>query len=132
MSSNLTLSAIFFFCQGTPMFDESLITSAVCIECGACCSAFVRKDTTELVAWDERDVGEIEMVSCRHLDSRTGQHLCRQYQDRPQVCRQYHCLQKANLQGLEMPNTNVISSRVRAAVLKIHGRAIELHLSQSS
>lgn len=111
------------------MFDESLITSEVCVECGACCSAYLKKGTDEPLLFEEKVAGvEYEVVSCRFLDTRNGQYRCRQYRDRPQICRQYHCFEKANAQGLDMPADNPLAQRVRAAVQKVHGRSIELIL----
>ena len=111
------------------MFDESLITSEVCVECGACCSAYIRKDTqTQLEFEDTLDDEAVEVVSCRHLQIADGEHRCRQYSDRPAICRQYHCLKGANERGTALTESNMMAKRIRAAVMKIHGRSIDLVL----
>lgn len=111
------------------MFDTTLITSEVCIRCGACCSAYVRKGTTELVLLSEvTSEDEVEVVACRHLRSENGRHVCGNYEQRPTVCRQYSCLERANQNGLVMPETNALAGRVRNAVREVHGREIEINL----
>lgn len=109
------------------MYNESLITSEVCVRCGACCSAFVRKGTIDIVLLsDVTPSTPVEVISCRHLQSRDGLHVCGNYEDRPQVCRDYNCLSKANRDGLEMALTTALGDRIRRAVRDVHGVEIEL------
>lgn len=111
------------------MFDASLVTSEVCIRCGACCSVYVRKGTTELVLLEEiASLDEVEVVACPHLRIENNQHVCGNYEARPSVCREYSCLSRANRAGLEMPETNALANRVRNAVREVHGREIEINL----
>lgn len=111
------------------MFDETLVSSDVCIRCGACCSVYVRKGTTELVSLDEVVSEEdVELVSCPHLQVRDGLYLCGNYDNRPQVCRNYNCLKRANEQNLPMPEDKVLSRRVRETVRGLYNREIELLL----
>lgn len=112
-------------------FNTALITSAVCVACGACCSAYVRSGTADVVLLEEAAVTDtVETVSCRHLTITEGEHLCGQYQDRPVVCREYNCLQKANAQDYNLPDTNALGSRIRAAVRQVHGREIDFVLTK--
>lgn len=111
------------------MFDVALVTSEVCIRCGACCSAYVRKGTTELVLLEEiTSMDEVEVVACPHLRIVNNQHVCNNYENRPQVCRDYNCLSKANRDGRTMPEGNAQASRVRNAVREVSHREIELEL----
>ena len=68
------------------------ITQALCLSCGACCSAVV----------------EGELVACRHLDTRDG-FRCRIYADRPQVCRDFACITGGRV-------SPVLAERVHAAI----------------
>lgn len=80
------------------MYDPSRITSEVCIRCGACCSAYVRKGTTELVLLEEvTSTDEVEVIACPHLLIQDDLYLCMNYERRPDVCRQYNCMSKPNL-----------------------------------
>jgi len=108
------------------MFDASLVTSDVCIRCGACCSAYVRKGTIELVLLNEiQSEDEVEVIACRHLKSENGRHVCGNYEDRPNVCREYNCLSKANQNGLNLSETTALACRVRRAVREVHKKEIE-------
>lgn len=111
------------------MFDETLVSSDVCIQCGACCSVYVRKGTTELVTLDEvSSVEEVEVIACPHLKVEQGRHMCGNYENRPQVCRDYSCLRRANEQSLPMSEDSVLARRVRQTVRQVHNREIELVL----
>lgn len=71
----------------------SPITPAICQRCGACCSALV----------------DGELVACRHLDTSNG-FRCRIYASRPQVCRDYSCIQDGRIR------TASIEVRVHQAI----------------
>lgn len=108
------------------MFDESLITSDVCISCGACCSVYVRKGTTELVMLDEvASDEEVEVIACPHLRTENNQYVCGNYENRPAVCRAYNCLTRANRDGLDMSEDKALPNRVRSAVRRVFNREIE-------
>lgn len=68
------------------------ITQALCMACGACCSAEV----------------DGELVACGHLDTSDG-YRCRIYADRPQVCRDFTCITDGRV-------SPVLADRVRAAM----------------
>lgn len=111
------------------MFDATLITSEVCIQCGACCSVYVRKGTFEPVLLGEATAEEeLEVIACPHLKSENGRHVCGNYENRPQVCRDYNCLTRANRVGLDMAEDKALANRVRQAVRAVFAREIELAL----
>jgi len=111
------------------MFDESLITSEVCVQCGACCSVYVKKGTAELVALDDiKSPNDIEVIACRHLQVKDSRFTCGDYENRPNVCREFNCLAKANQNPQSMCPSKALASRVRATVQTVHGRGIEVSL----
>ncbi|WJJ54969.1 hypothetical protein [Xanthomonas phage RTH11] len=78
---------------------------------------------------DEIDSDEdVELVTCPHLQVEQGRYVCGNYENRPQVCRDYSCLRRANEQGLEMSEDKVLARRVRQTVRQVHKREIELVL----
>ncbi len=115
-------------------YDASLITSEVCIRCGGCCSAYLDKATQEpITVGDETDMSKVEVGACRHLRvSGSGMHTCNIYANRPGVCRSYNCLSRANAESLEVTDKQIIGSRVRRAVREVHGREIELEVSNET
>ncbi len=111
------------------MYDESLVSSEVCIQCGACCSVYVRKGTTELVSIDELEASDdVELIACTHLQVNQGRYICGNYENRPQVCRDYSCLRRANENNLPMSEDKALARRVRQTVRQVHKREIELVL----
>lgn len=111
------------------MYDESLVSSEVCVQCGACCSVYVRKGTTELVSIDELEASDdVELIACPHLQVNQGRYICGNYENRPQVCRDYSCLRRANENNLPMSEDKALARRVRQTVRQVHKREIELVL----
>ena len=111
------------------MYDASLVTSEVCVSCGACCSMYFKKGTTELLLPHEiTSEDDVEIVSCPHLKIDQGQYLCGNYEARPDVCRKYNCLTRANRHGLAMPESHALPARMRASVRRVFGREIELQV----
>lgn len=99
------------------MLDERLITSEVCIRCGACCSLYVRKGTTELVSLDEiASPEDVEIIACPQLVIAEGRYTCGAYETRPQTCRDYHCVKQANRKGLVLTPDSAMGSRIHRAL----------------
>ncbi|HEY4530114.1 MAG TPA: hypothetical protein VIG97_07275 [Luteimonas sp.] len=70
------------------------VTPALCMRCGACCSAVV----------------DGEAVACKHLTADAGGFRCAIYATRPAVCRDYTCVRGGQL-------SPAVADRVLAAAV---------------
>lgn len=81
------------------------ITSEICVKCGKCCNmqATVRGDEEYLeflklmgfkVTQDRvnKQYLLVDLGTCSHLDKSEGLNKCKIYENRPQLCRDYYCL----------------------------------------
>lgn len=88
------------------MYDAKLVTSDVCLKCGACCSVEI----------------DGELVACPSLIVADGLHTCGRYDTRPEVCKAYNCISDANRKGLRLDSeTSLVGRRAIAAILIVHG-----------
>lgn len=125
-------------------YDESLITSEVCMRCGDCCklqmtgsanfgvknaesrkfikSVLIDHEVIDFRGWDvEKNTFSLEIECSKLLRTADGV-ACGIYADRPQVCRDYNCLQQANKREQDVRP----DAKVRRAVREIHNKEIEL------
>jgi len=91
------------------MYDESLITSEVCIRCASCCKLTIGKPESRperMIEWENiiaKQTDNIEILP----DSRVRFHCpklvvegefkkCGIYESRPYICSAYNCFEMAN------------------------------------
>ena len=102
-------------------YDESLITSEVCVRCASCCKLTIgRPDPRpdKMIEWENviaRQTDNIEILP----DARVRFHCpelvidgefkkCGIYKDRPRICSQYNCFEMANKMGRPPENYEMI------------------------
>jgi Fe-S-cluster containining protein len=128
-------------------YNESLITSEVCMRCGDCCklhmtgsanfglkneesrkfikSVLIDHESIDFKGWDIKDnVFGLAIECSKLLKKEDGTVACGIYPDRPKVCRDYNCLHQAN----KRDNDVRADAKVRKAVREVHGCEIEMPL----
>lgn len=113
--------------------DESLINSDVCIKCGSCCkmttenircssyglpwykTVVEQTDRIKLVDIDPKNEKLKIRFFCPQLEVNTEQrtHVCKIYENRPNVCRDYNCFRDANNKGRRPQKWNYIKDIIK-------------------
>lgn len=128
-----------------PVYDDALITSDVCKQCGWCCHSRFKADTgfnlkqpearkfiklnlidhdaVSFKGWDLENNTVSFSLKCSQLKSaEDGSVFCQVYEDRPMVCRTYNCLTQANERGYK----HGPDFKPREVIRRLYGKEIEL------
>lgn len=126
-------------------YDESLVTSEVCMQCGWCCHVrfsaspgfnladnearkfiklnLVDHDAVEFRGWNIEKNQVHFAMKCSQLEEKgDGRVSCKVYEDRPRICREYNCLENANRRGITLGS----DFPPRAVIRSVHGKEIEI------
>jgi len=108
------------------------INSDLCTICGECCKisftvqgdkryfAFLERVGYEVIK-DEIDenIGLVEIGYCKHMEQVENKFICKIYDDRPELCKDYNCLAWASYSNRKD------KSKYLARALEIHSKLVK-------